>query len=256
MFLFLLPNHQFSWEGDDFQAFVPDAARALDMLQRVTADKIITGAILVHQTKEHFLDAGTLLIDGVIQRINQMIHTLYHLLLIQHLSRRHVITQQLIPIICQTLELDTLRMRQEQQIHRLMNGLQLHLLLIILQDETIILRNHQTTQTTLGSLDPQFFEQRHTNGMQQKVCPTLCLQLAHESFHLLCLFLWCQQLIHSVTTLMRLFNHTFHLSRIVGSFSSSGSGTTAGSGSGAGSTSKGSSCWVITVAIVGLTTGL
>ena len=169
MFLFLLPNHQFSWEGDDFQAFVPDAARALDMLQRVTADKIITGAILVHQTKEHFLDAGTLLIDGVIQRINQMIHTLYHLLLIQHLSRRHVITQQLIPIICQTLELDTLRMRQEQQIHRLMNGLQLHLLLIILQDETIILRNHQSAQTSLSSLNPQFFEQGHTNDMQQKV---------------------------------------------------------------------------------------
>ena len=82
MFLFLLPNHQFSWEGDDFQAFVPDATGALDMLQRVTADEVITGAILVHHTEKHFLDAGTLLIDGVIQRINQMIHTLYHLLLI------------------------------------------------------------------------------------------------------------------------------------------------------------------------------
>ena len=123
MFLFLLPNHQFPWEGDDFQAFVPDAAGALDMLQRVTADEVITGAILVHQTKEHFLDAGTLLIDGIIQRIYQMIHTLYHLLLIQHLSRRHIITQQFIPIIRQMLELDTLRMRQEQQIHSLVNGL-------------------------------------------------------------------------------------------------------------------------------------
>ena len=56
MFLFLLPNHQFSWEGDNFQAFVPDAAGALDMLQRVTADEVITGAILVHHTEKHFLE--------------------------------------------------------------------------------------------------------------------------------------------------------------------------------------------------------
>ena len=135
------------------------------MLLRVTADEVITGTILIHQTEEYLLDARTLLIDGIIQRINQMIHTLYHLLLIQHLSRRHIITQQLCPVISQTLELDTLRMRQEQQIHSLMNGLQFHLFLIILQDETIILRNHQTTQTPLGSLNPQFFEQGHTNGM-------------------------------------------------------------------------------------------
>ena len=79
------------------------------MLQSVTADEVVTGAILIHHTEEHLLDAGTLLIDGVIQRINQMIHTLYHLLLIQHLTRRHIITQQLIPIIRQMLELDTLR---------------------------------------------------------------------------------------------------------------------------------------------------
>ena len=52
------------------------------MLLRVAADEVITGTILVHHTEEHFFDAGTLLIDGVIQRINQMIHTLYHLLLI------------------------------------------------------------------------------------------------------------------------------------------------------------------------------
>ena len=108
MFLFLLPNHQFPREGDDFQAFVPDAAGAKEMLLRVAADEIVTGRVLIHQTEEHLLDAGTLLIDGVIQRINQMIHTIYHLLLIQHLSRRHIITQQLIPIISQTLELNTL----------------------------------------------------------------------------------------------------------------------------------------------------
>ena len=78
------------------------------MLQRVTADEVVTGAILVHQTKEHFLDAGTLLIDGIVQRINQMIHTLYHLLLIQHLTRRHIISQQLRPVIIQPLKLNPL----------------------------------------------------------------------------------------------------------------------------------------------------
>ena len=66
MFLFLLPNHQFSWEGDDFQAFVPDAAGAKDMLLGVTADEVVTGTILIHHTEEHLLDAGTLLIDGIV----------------------------------------------------------------------------------------------------------------------------------------------------------------------------------------------
>ena len=83
MFLFLIPNHQFPWKGDDFQAFIPNSAGALDMLLRVTADEVITGTILIHQTEEYLLDARTLLIDGIIQRINQMIHTLYYLLLIQ-----------------------------------------------------------------------------------------------------------------------------------------------------------------------------
>ncbi len=66
----LFPNHQFPWKGDDFQTFVPDSAGALDMLLGVATDEIVTGAILIHHTEEYLLDAGTFLIDGVIQRIN------------------------------------------------------------------------------------------------------------------------------------------------------------------------------------------
>ena len=66
MFLFLLPNHQFPREGDDFQAFIPNSAGALDMLLRVTADKVITGSVFIHQTEKHFLDTGTFLIDGIV----------------------------------------------------------------------------------------------------------------------------------------------------------------------------------------------
>ena len=124
------------------------------MLLRVTADDVIAGRVFIHHAKEHFLDTRAFLVDGIIQRVDQVFHTLNDLLLVHHLCRCHIITCKFLTIICQTFELDTLRMCQEQQIHSLMHRLQLHLLLIVFQDETIILRNNQTTQTTLGSFYP------------------------------------------------------------------------------------------------------
>ena len=141
-------------------------------------------------------------------------------------------------------------MRQEQQIHRLVHRLQFHLFMIIVnQNKTVVLCNQQPTQLTLGRLNAQLLEQGHTEGSQQKVVPTLCLQLSHEPPHLLGHLLWCQPFIHSVTSFIRLFSQLFSLSSAVGSLSSSssagsGSVTSAGSGSGAESTSKGSSCTI------------
>ena len=45
------------------------------MLLGMTADDVIAGSIFIHHAKKHFLDTGTFLIDGIIQRINQVIHT-------------------------------------------------------------------------------------------------------------------------------------------------------------------------------------
>ena len=227
----------------------------------MTTDDIITGRIFIHQFEKHLLDARTFLIDGIIERIHQMVHALDNLLLIHQLRRGHIITCQFLAIIRQPLELDALRMRQKQQIHSLMHRLQLHLLVIILQDKTIILRDDQPTQPPLGSLNAQLFEQRHTNGFQQQVLTPLCLQLPHESFHLLGHLFWRKhRLTHSVTPFIRSVNHFFHLSSIVGSrssSSSSGSGVTAGSGSGACSTLKSISCCVaITCPTVGFLLGL
>ena len=121
------------------------------MLLRVTADDVIAGRVFIHHAKEHFLDTRAFLVDGIIQRVDQVFHTLNDLLLVHHLCRCHIITCKFLTIICQTFELDTLRMCQEQQIHSLMHRLQLHLLLIVFQDETIILRNNQTSSSNNGT---------------------------------------------------------------------------------------------------------
>ena len=146
LFNLSLAYHQLPRQGDNFQSFIPDAAGACEMLLRVTADDVIAGRVFIHHAKEHFLDTRAFLVDGIIQRVDQVFHTLNDLLLVHHLCRCHIITCKFLTIICQTFELDTLRMCQEQQIHSLMHRLQLHLLLIVFQDETIILRNNQAAK--------------------------------------------------------------------------------------------------------------
>ena len=74
--LFWFHDHQVAREGDDFQAFVPDAGRADDVFLGVAADDVIAGSVLVHHFEEHLLDARTLLVDGVVERIHEMVHAL------------------------------------------------------------------------------------------------------------------------------------------------------------------------------------
>ena len=50
----------------------------------------------------------------------------------------------------------------KQQIDGLVHGLQFHLTMIVLEDETVILRDDQTAQLSLCSLDAEFFEQTFT----------------------------------------------------------------------------------------------
>ena len=67
------------------------------MLLRVTADDVIAGRVFIHHAKEHFLDTRAFLVDGIIQRVNQMIHTLNDLLFVHHLCRCHIITSDTQP---------------------------------------------------------------------------------------------------------------------------------------------------------------
>ena len=105
-----------------------------------------------------------------------MIHALENLFLVHQFRCRHIITRQFLTIIRESLELDTLGMREEEQIDGLMHRLQFHFaLVIIFKNKSIVFGDDQTTQLPLGSLDAQLFEQGHTKGLQQKVAPTLCL---------------------------------------------------------------------------------
>ena len=44
------------------------------MFLRVAADEIVAGSIFIHHIKKYLFDARALLVDGVIERINQMIY--------------------------------------------------------------------------------------------------------------------------------------------------------------------------------------
>ena len=50
----------------------------------------------------------------------------------------------------------------KQQIDGLVHWLQLYLSMVVLEDETVILRDDQTAQLSLCSLDAEFFEQTFT----------------------------------------------------------------------------------------------
>ena len=162
----------------------------------MAADNVVAGRVLVHHLKEYLLDTRALFIDGIVKRIDQMIHALQDLFLVHHLRRSHIITCQFCTIIRQPFELDALRMRDEQQIHRLMHRLQLHLLAIVREHKTIILRNQQSAQFPLRSLDTQLLKQGHTNCVQQQVLSPRCMQLLYQALDLTSHFLWCLLLLN------------------------------------------------------------
>ena len=127
----------------------------------MAADDIIAGSVLVHHIEEHFLDARALLIDGIIKRINQVVHTLYDLIDVEPLGSRFIITYQFGAMIHQVLKLDAFWMSQKKQIYRLVYRLQFHLLIIIYEQKAIQVsvntsssarqRNHASLRMSLSS---------------------------------------------------------------------------------------------------------
>ena len=76
-------------------------------------------------------------------------------------------------MVYQILELYAFRMIQEKYIERLMDGSQRYLFLIIGKQKTTILCDNQATQRSPRRLNAELFQNRHTDGIQQKVCSTL-----------------------------------------------------------------------------------
>ena len=101
--------------------------RACDVFSGVTTDDVVAGHVLIHHLQEDFLDARALFVDGIVQRIYQVVNAFDNFLFVHHLCCGHVVTGQLLPIVGQLLELDALWMCQEQQIDGFVHGLQFHL---------------------------------------------------------------------------------------------------------------------------------
>lgn len=84
----------------------------------------------------------------------------------------------------QPLELDALRMGQEQQVDRLVDRLQLYLDMIVGKKEAVVSGDDQPRQTAPRRLDAKLLEQRHTDGPQQQVSASCRRQLVSQPFHL------------------------------------------------------------------------
>ena len=153
-----LKHYQMPRQGDDLQALVPDAGGAGDMFLGVAADDVVVSGILVHHAEEHLLDARAFLVDGVVKGIHQVVDTLDDLLLVHHAGRLHVVFCQLLATFGQALELDALRMGEEQQIDGLMHGLQLYLTVAIVNKKEGYKAADQmfTEDQMLFAIEPSF----------------------------------------------------------------------------------------------------
>ena len=185
-----LENHQLAWQGDDLEAFVPDAGGADDALLGVATDDVIVGCVFVHHAQEHLFDTRTFLINGIVEGIDQVVDTLDDALLVHQLGGGEIIAGQFLAIVGEVLELDTFGVGEEQQVDGLVDWLQFYLLIVVIHEEkTVVLCDQQSAQLCPGSFDAELFEQGRANSPQQEVIPVCCLQMASQTAQLLGYFL-------------------------------------------------------------------
>ena len=83
--------NQFPRQGNNFQTFVPDAARTFEVFLSVTTDNIVASRILVHHIQKRLFNARTFLVDGIIKRVYQMVNALNNLVPIQTFGRSRIL---------------------------------------------------------------------------------------------------------------------------------------------------------------------
>ena len=83
------------------------------MLAITTTYNVIRGTIFIHQRQKDILDARTLLIDGIIERINEPINCFYHLYSIEPSARFRIMRPQFGLIIAEFLKFYAFRMVQK-----------------------------------------------------------------------------------------------------------------------------------------------
>ena len=86
----LLPHHELAGQGDDLEALEPYARGAGHMLCGVSADDVVAGAVFVHEFREHLLDARAFLVDGVVERVGEVVHGVQNLVLVHDFGGGHV----------------------------------------------------------------------------------------------------------------------------------------------------------------------
>ena len=57
----------------------------------MTAYDVVASSILVHHVEQYLLYARALFVDGIVERVNQMVHTLYYLVPVQSLGCRSIV---------------------------------------------------------------------------------------------------------------------------------------------------------------------
>lgn len=102
-------------------------------------DDIIVGLVFVHQVRERYLDARTLLVYGIIKRVRQAIHCFRDFIGVDSVSDFSVEGKQFLTMIHLVLELYSFRVIQKKQIEGLVDGTELHFpVSIVREQETVI----------------------------------------------------------------------------------------------------------------------
>lgn len=95
-------------------------------------------------------------------------------------------------MIHQILELYSFRMIQKKEIESLVDWTELHLLVAIVREqEAVIFRNDQRAESCPCRLNTELFQYGHTDGFQQKVCPSFCQKLGGKLLYQSGLLLYC-----------------------------------------------------------------
>ena len=91
-----LKHYEMPGKIDYFQTLIPCFGGCGGVNPCMTGDDVVAGRILVHHVKECSLYAGAFLVDGIVERVGEMIHTIVNLCRVHHSRRLAIPLAQLI----------------------------------------------------------------------------------------------------------------------------------------------------------------
>lgn len=114
--IILLILNEFPWQSDDLLSVKPDAGCPGNLADRVLGDNVIPQLVFVHALGKGSLDAGALLVYGVVERIDKSADGIADGVITHTIGDLTIKVGEFFAIVCKALEVDTFLMIQEKKI--------------------------------------------------------------------------------------------------------------------------------------------